>query len=98
MPQAAGITQAGLVRRKNCLSLVAQSIAGIAIGGLLWFAVGMSLTFGKSQHGLIGDLGATLNVALSVPAHHTWDFQGRTSSSTESQALTASRMLRLYQV
>ena len=51
---AAGVCQAGLVRRKNCLSLIAQSIIGLALGALLWFMVGMSLTFGESQGGFIG--------------------------------------------
>jgi Amt family ammonium transporter len=51
-----GIAQAGLIRRKNALSMLMQILSGMAIGSLLFFAVGFSLTFGPSQGGFIGNL------------------------------------------
>ena len=35
---AMGIAQAGMIRRKNCLSIVMQTITGLVIGSILWFA------------------------------------------------------------
>ena len=49
---ATGILQAGLVRRKNCLSVIAQALVGVVLGSALWFVVGFSLTFGKSAGGI----------------------------------------------
>jgi Amt family ammonium transporter len=52
---ATGICQAGLVRRKNCVSVLAQTMLGVAIGAVLWFFIGFSLTFGPSVNGFIGN-------------------------------------------
>jgi Amt family ammonium transporter len=52
---ACGLLQAGLVRRKNSLSVIGQSLCGLAIGSILWYMIGFSLTFGPSQGGFIGD-------------------------------------------
>lgn len=54
---AMGLAQAGMIRRKNSLSMIMQTMAGMAIGSLLWFAFGFSLTFGPSvgSAGLIGN-------------------------------------------
>jgi hypothetical protein len=53
---AIGIAQAGMIRRKNSLSMMMQCMSGMAIGSLLWFVVGHSLTFGPSKlGGLIGN-------------------------------------------
>ena len=49
---AMGIAQAGMIRRKNCLSIVMQTITGLVIGSLLWFTVGFTLTFGPSFGGM----------------------------------------------
>ena len=57
---ALGLAQAGMIRRKNALSMLMQTLTGLAIGSLLWFSVGFTLTFGPSQNGLIGDLKCTL--------------------------------------
>ena len=51
---AMGIAQAGLIRRKNALSMLMQTMSGMAIGSLLWYAFGFSLAFGNSMYGLIG--------------------------------------------
>jgi len=53
---AMGIAQAGMIRRKNSLSMMMQCVSGMSIGSLLWFVVGYSLTFGPSKlGGLIGN-------------------------------------------
>ena len=51
---AAGIAQAGLVRKKNALSVIQQALVGVAIGSLMWMVLGFSLVFAPSWHGLIG--------------------------------------------
>ena len=54
---ALGLAQAGLIRRKNALSMLMQTLTGLSIGSLLWFAVGFSLTFGPTagNMGIIGN-------------------------------------------
>jgi hypothetical protein len=53
---AMGVAQAGMIRRKNSLSMLMQCISGMAIGSLLWYIVGYSLVFGPSKGGgIIGD-------------------------------------------
>jgi len=37
----------GMVRKKNIISVVAQSAAAFAIVSVVWFLVGKSLSFGK---------------------------------------------------
>ena len=66
---AIGITQAGLIRRKNSLSMLMQTLTGMVIGSLLWFMFGFSLTFaptvggagliGSFQHAFFLDLPVT---------------------------------------
>ena len=53
---ALGLAQAGIIRRKNALSMLMQTLTGFVIGSLLWFICGFSLTFGKSINGVIGNL------------------------------------------
>ena len=43
---ATGIAQAGLVRRKNALSVMAQAFIGVLVGSCLWFAVGFAVCAG----------------------------------------------------
>merc|ERR1719498_2344171 len=53
---ATGFAQGGLVRRKNALSVIGQSFAGVIIGCLQWYIWGYSLTFGPDVgNGFIGD-------------------------------------------
>ena len=63
---ATGFAQAGLIRRKNALSMIMQSITGMVIGSLLWFIFGFSLTFGDTINGWIG--GFNYVFFLNVPA------------------------------
>ena len=51
---AMGIAQAGLLRRKNVLSMITQTMIGVCVGSLLYAAVGFSLFWGDSQGGIIG--------------------------------------------
>ena len=48
---AMGICQAGLVRRKNSLSMLMQTLTGLVIGSILWYAVGFGLVFGSPSYG-----------------------------------------------
>ena len=50
---AMGIAQAGMIRRKNCLSIIMQTITGLVIGSILWFTIGFTLTFGPT----VADIG-----------------------------------------
>ena len=45
----------GLVNRKNVLSTMMKSIVAAGVVGVLWIAVGYSLCFGETIHGIIGN-------------------------------------------
>jgi Amt family ammonium transporter len=45
----------GMVRRKNLVSTMFQSLISMAVLSLLWVLVGFSLAFGKSWGGILGD-------------------------------------------
>ncbi|MBI3566439.1 MAG: ammonium transporter, partial [Elusimicrobia bacterium] len=45
----------GMVQRKNVISTMLQSFIAMGVVSLLWVAVGFSLAFGDSVHGLVGD-------------------------------------------
>jgi len=45
----------GMVRPKNVISTMMQSIITMAVISILWIVVGFSLAFGDSVHGLIGN-------------------------------------------
>ena len=45
----------GMVRSKHVLGMLMQSLAGMAVVSLVWFALGYSLAFGGGN-GLVGDL------------------------------------------
>jgi Amt family ammonium transporter len=44
-----------MIRRKNALSMMMQTLTGMAIGSMLWFIVGFALVFGETFHGIIGN-------------------------------------------
>ena len=50
---------AGMVRKKNVLATMAQSLAATAIVSLLWLVAGYSLAF-RGEGALIGDLSAAM--------------------------------------
>src|SRR5579859_805493 len=45
----------GMVRRKNVISTMLQSVVAMAVISILWIVVGFSLAFGDSIHGVIGN-------------------------------------------
>jgi len=56
MIPALGFFQAGLLRRKNTVSILMQVFSGLVILSVLWFVIGYSLTFSSDQSGFIGNL------------------------------------------
>jgi Amt family ammonium transporter len=56
MTPALGFFYAGLVRKKNIVSTLAQCMAIFAVVSLTWTLWGYSLSFGTSVNGVIGDL------------------------------------------
>ena len=56
MTPALGFFYAGLVRKKNLVSTLAQCFIIFAIVSLVWTLWGYSLVFAPSIHGFIGDL------------------------------------------
>ena len=48
------IFYAGMVRRKNVLTTLAQVFAAMGVIGVQWILIGYCLAFGKSQGGWIG--------------------------------------------
>jgi Amt family ammonium transporter len=56
MTPALGFFYAGLVRKKNLVSILAQCMAILAVVSLTWTLWGYSLSFGTSVNGVIGDL------------------------------------------
>merc|ERR1719461_2380855 len=66
---AIGLTQAGIIRRKNALSMLMQTLTGAVIGSILWFTVGFSLVFGESLGGY-GIFGGFKNFALRGVSIH----------------------------
>jgi Amt family ammonium transporter len=56
MTPALGFFYAGLVRKKNLVSTLAQCMAIFAVVSLIWTLWGYSLSFGPSMNGIIGDL------------------------------------------
>jgi len=56
MTPAVGFFYGGLVRRKNLVATLFQSIAIFAVTSIVWTLWGYSLVFGPSFKGIIGDL------------------------------------------
>jgi Amt family ammonium transporter len=56
---------AGMVRKKNLLATMAQSLAATAIVSLLWLAAGYSLAF-RGDGALIGDLSAAMFAGIGL--------------------------------
>ena len=63
----------GMVRKKNIISVIAQSTAAFAIVSVLWFIAGYSLAFGKGPEAINGYIGglqaAFLNGVGATTAH-----------------------------
>ena len=57
--------ESGMLRKKNSVSIITQTMGGLVILACLWIVIGYSLTFGRDIHGMIGslDYALFLNVA-----------------------------------
>jgi len=51
-----GLFYAGLVRRKNIISMIALSFVALAVVSIYWMVIGYSLAFGPDIGGIIGNL------------------------------------------
>src|SRR6476661_358447 len=51
-----GLFEAGLLRKKNTVSIFMQIFFGMALLSVMWFTFGFSLTFGHDTAGLVGNL------------------------------------------
>lgn len=56
MTPALGFFESGLIRLKNSLSVIMQTLTGMCLLSTLWFIVGYTLVFGVDVSGIIGDL------------------------------------------
>src|SRR5215216_134833 len=56
MTPALGFFEAGMLRLKNSLSVIMQTMFGLALLSVLWFIVGFSLVFSPDISGIIGSL------------------------------------------
>jgi len=56
MTPALGFFEAGLLRLKNSLSVIMQTITGLALLSTMWFIIGFTLVFAPDVSGVIGDL------------------------------------------
>jgi ammonium transporter, Amt family len=67
MIPALALFEAGLLRRKNAVSVFMQIFFGLGFLSLMWFAFGFSMSFGPDESGLIG--GSDFAFLKGVP----WD-------------------------
>ena len=56
MTPALGFFESGLIRLKNSLSVIMQTMTGMALLSVMWFILGYTLVFGPDFSGVIGDL------------------------------------------
>ena len=56
MIPALGLFEAGLLRRKNTVSIFMQIFFGLALLSVMWFVFGFSLVFGPDTAGIVGNL------------------------------------------
>lgn len=56
MTPGVGLFYAGLVRRKNIISMIALSFVVLAVVSVHWMVIGYSLAFGPDINGLIGSI------------------------------------------
>lgn len=55
MTPALGFFEAGLLRAKNTVSILAQVFGGFILMSFMWFTIGYSLVFGEDVKGIIGN-------------------------------------------
>ena len=54
MMPALGFFEAGLLRRKNTLSIITEVFVGLSAMQFMWYMIGFSLVFGTDHGGFIG--------------------------------------------
>ena len=85
MIPALGFFEAGLIRRKNSVSVIMQTFSGLAILSVLWIVVGFTLVFAPSQGpGIIGGLNWIFlnNVPIDKPLNYAPTIPGVSSLHT----------------
>jgi Amt family ammonium transporter len=63
-----GLFYAGLVRRKNIISMIALSFVALAVVSIYWMVIGYSLAFGPDIGGVIGNLDHAFLNGVSMDA------------------------------
>jgi Amt family ammonium transporter len=63
-----GLFYAGLVRRKNIISMIALSFVALAVVSIYWMVIGYSLAFGPDISGFIGNLDYAFLNGVSMDA------------------------------
>ena len=63
-----GLFYAGLVRRKNIISMIALSFVALAVVSIYWMVIGYSLAFGPDIGGVIGNLDYAFLNGVSMDA------------------------------
>ncbi|MEZ0390774.1 MAG: ammonium transporter [Pseudobdellovibrionaceae bacterium] len=63
---------AGMVRAKNVVSTLFQSVSAVAVVGLLWAVAGYSLVFSGDKGGLIGNLDLAFLQGVGLDPHPTY--------------------------
>lgn len=63
-----GFFYAGLVRRKNIISMIALSFVALAVVSIYWMVIGYSLVFGPDSGGVIGNLDYAFLNGVSMDA------------------------------
>ena len=72
------LLEAGFIRRKNAMSIIAKVIVDIAFGGLAFFAVGFGIAYGSSNGWFAFDTGISTNdlgLGLTVSNTLFWFIQ-----------------------
>jgi Amt family ammonium transporter len=68
MVPGVGLFYAGLVRRKNIISMIALSFVVLAVVSIYWMVIGYSLAFGPDIGGIIGNLDYAFLNGVSMDA------------------------------
>jgi Amt family ammonium transporter len=68
MVPGVGLFYAGLVRRKNIISMIALSFVALAVVSIYWMVIGYSLAFGPDIGGVIGNLDHAFLNGVSMDA------------------------------
>ncbi len=68
MVPGVGLFYAGLVRRKNIISMIALSFVALAVVSIYWMVIGYSLAFGPDISGVIGNLDYAFLNGVSMDA------------------------------